>query len=195
MFNKQLLVATNNRHKLQEITACLAPSGWKVIGLGDIPAYPEPEETGSTFLENSLIKARIGYQQSGMLTVADDSGLEVTALDNRPGVFSARYVGDSKANLNKVLQELTGVPIERRSARFVCVMALVGDGIEHSLEGMCEGYITTEPKGVGGFGYDPIFYSPELGMTFAEAPPDVKNSVSHRGRAIQKLVSFLNTLK
>lgn len=195
MGSKQLLVATNNRHKLQEINALLAPSGWDVIGLGDIPAYPEPEETGSTFLENALIKAHAGYRQSGLLTVADDSGLEVSALDGRPGVLSARYAGNSEANIRRVLQELEGHPVEKRTARFVCVMALVGDGLEQSIEGVCDGYITTTPKGTGGFGYDPVFFSPELGMTFAEAPAPVKNGVSHRGRAISRLITFLNSLK
>jgi XTP/dITP diphosphohydrolase len=195
--NRTLLVATHNQDKLREIRAILAGSGWDVLGLDSIAQYPEPEETGETFVENSLLKAREGYHRSKILTVADDSGLEVDALDGRPGVLSARYAGPNSSYADlvaKLLSEMRGIPADKRTARFHCAMSLVGEGTELSWDGSVEGTITTEVHGTGGFGYDPVFYSQELGKTFAEATPEEKNRVSHRGKALQQLRGHLDLL-
>src|SRR5690606_14949530 len=143
------------------------------------------------FVENALLKAEEMAKRLGKTVIADDSGLEIDALDGRPGVYSARYAGEDKdddANIRKVLQELDGVPNERRTARFRAVLAMVVPGKEPLIvEGTCEGMILSEKRGTNGFGYDPIFYVPEKGKTMAEMTPEEKNSISHRGKAIQKL--------
>lgn len=193
----RILVATNNQDKLREIQQILAESPWEVVGLGDFEPYPEPEENGETLLANALIKAQEGFRQSGLLTLADDTGLEVDALDGRPGVISARYAGLNATyddNVDLLLRELEHVPAPQRTARFRTVMALVGDNIEHSWEGVAEGVITMNRQGANGFGYDPVFWSPELKMTFAEAASDLKNQVSHRGRALRGLLEHLSEI-
>jgi len=194
---RRLLVATRNHDKLREIRQILQDSGWEILSLNDFPAYPEPRENGDTFAANALIKARRGFEQTGVLTLSDDSGLEVDWLDGRPGVHSARYAGDNathEANVDLLLRELDGVPAEKRTARFRCVMALVGDKVEITWEGVSEGRITTEKRGCSGFGYDPVFWSPEIGMNFAEASAEQKNRVSHRGRALRDLANVLHNL-
>ena len=194
---KRIFAATNNRDKLREIRQILNGTGWEVSGSDDFPAYPETEETGESLLENAMLKARAGYQHTGLLTLADDSGLEVDALDGRPGIHSARYAGLNatyEANVDLLLRELNGVPELLRTARFKCVMALVGERIEKWWEGVSEGLILVEKRGTSGFGYDPVFFSPELGITFAEATPEDKNRVSHRGRALEGLVDVLKEL-
>jgi len=196
--NKRILVATNNTDKLREIRQILDGTGWEVVGLNKLPPYPEPIEDGETLAENALIKAREGFRQSGILTLADDTGLEVDALDGRPGVYSARYAGENATysdNVNLLIREMSGVPEPMRTARFRTVMALVGKDSEECWEGVAEGMIISESIGGKGFGYDPVFYSPELGQTFAEASSKAKNRVSHRGRALQKLVDRLKKLK
>jgi len=190
-----ILVATHNNDKLREIRQILEGTGWVVLGLDDFKPYPEPVEDGKTMLENALIKARAGFKQTGVLALADDSGLEVDALDGRPGVHSARYAGADATyedNVDLLLRELDNVPTERRNARFRCVMALVGPGVEQWWEGVAEGLITEDKRGHSGFGYDPVFWSPELGKTFAEASSEDKNRVSHRGRALIGLSNVLN---
>ena len=192
--SQRLFVATRNRDKLREIRQILDGLGWELLDLDDFPPYPEPVENGKTLLENALLKARTGFTQTGLLSLADDSGLEVDALDGRPGVNSARYAGDKtdyEDNVNLLLEELTGVAEKLRTARFRCVMALVGPGIERWWEGVSEGVILKEKRGRSGFGYDPVFWSPELGVTFAEASPAEKNRVSHRGEALQELANIL----
>ena len=194
---RRLLVATLNHDKLREIRQILQDIGWEILSLNDFPAYPEPRENGDTFAANALIKARRGFEQTGVLTLSDDSGLEVDWLDGRPGVHSARYAGDNathEANVDLLLRELDGVPAEKRTARFRCVMALVGDKVEITWEGVSEGRITTEKRGCSGFGYDPVFWSPEIGMNFAEASAEQKNRVSHRGRALRDLANVLHNL-
>lgn len=191
---KKILAATNNTDKLREIRQILHGSGWEVIGLMDIPRYPEPPESGTTLAENAAEKAREGFNRTGLLTLADDTGIEVDALDGRPGIHSAKYAGPGatyRDNVDLLLKELDGVPEERRTARFRCVMALVGAGICECWEGVSEGMILTAAKGFDGFGYDPVFWSPELGATFAEVSPEDKNRVSHRGRALRKLAERL----
>ncbi len=194
---RKILAATNNPDKLREIRQILDGSGWTVLSLKDIPPYPEPPEDGDTLVENALEKAREGFQHSGILTLADDTGLEVDALDGRPGVFSARYAGENATyedNVLLLLKELDSLPAPKRTASFRTVMALVGEDTELWWEGSCKGSITDQQIGADGFGYDPVFWSPELGKTFAEASPKEKNSVSHRGRALQQLDEKLRTL-
>ena len=195
---RQLLIATNNQDKLREIRQILAGSQWKAVGLDAVDPYPEPDETEDTLQGNALLKAREGFRRTGILTLADDSSLEVDALDGRPGVYSARYAGQKATyadNVNLLLNELSGVPDDRRTASFRCIMALVGPGVERCWEGVSEGMILTQHCGENGFGYDPVFWSPELGMTFAQASSSDKHRVSHRGRALEGLVEMLTDLE
>lgn len=193
----RLLAATNNSDKLREIKQILSPTSWQVLGLVDFPPYPEPAEDGDTLLENALQKAHEGYKRTGVLTLADDTGLEIESLNGRPGVHSARYAGLNATyaeNVTRVLEELNGVPHEKRFARFRCVMALIGDQVEKWWEGISEGIILEEPVGYNGFGYDPVFWSMDLKQTFAEATSEAKNRVSHRGRALAGLLVHLKDL-
>jgi XTP/dITP diphosphohydrolase len=166
-----------------------------VYSLSNFSPYPPPIENGVDLNENALIKARVGFERTGVLTIADDTGLEVDALDGKPGVFSARYAGENAtydSNLRKVLNDLNAIPNAIRTALFRTAMALVGEGFEHCWEGVCKGKITAKPMTTTGFGYDPIFWSTELKKTFSEASREEKNKVSHRGRALKKLISFLD---
>ncbi|MBO0727042.1 MAG: non-canonical purine NTP pyrophosphatase [Blastocatellia bacterium] len=215
-----LLIATSNKGKVAEIASLLEGLDCRVIGLDDLSQVPPPvEETGTTFVENALLKADYYHSATGLLTLADDSGLEVDALDGRPGVYSARYGGESLNSAQQIsllLEEMKGAPDEKRTARFVCVVALVGkisdkrsqiwhsDGalvdaeagpqIRQTFEGRCEGKIALAPRGAGGFGYDPIFIDAELGRTFAELPPQEKSSRSHRGKALQAAIKYIEAL-
>lgn len=184
----RLLVATGNRGKQREYRALLA--GWPVelVFPQDVGVDVEVEESGETFKENAVLKARAFAQASGLLTLADDSGLEVDVLGGAPGVRSARYAGPGASDADrylKLLRELEGVPRERRTARFRCVVALATpEGEVYTADGVCEGWITEEPRGEFGFGYDPVFYVSECGCTMAELEPEVKNRISHRARAV-----------
>jgi XTP/dITP diphosphohydrolase len=197
-----LLIATSNKGKVTELAALLEGLNCRVIGLEDLPQVPPPvEETGTTFVANALIKADYYHAITGMLTLADDSGLEVDALDGRPGVYSARYGAEGLSSAGQVallLDEMKDAPEEKRTARFVCAIALVGapDGraIRQTFEGRCEGRIAFNPRGAGGFGYDPIFIDQELGRTFAELTPEEKASRSHRGKALRATIKYLETL-
>ncbi len=184
----KLILATRNEGKVREIVALLAPLGVEVVSLAAYPEIPEVAEDGDTFVENALAKARTVMTYTGRLVMADDSGLEVDALNGAPGVHSARFAGeprDDARNNQKLLHLLQGVPFEQRTARFRCVIALVApDGTERISEGVCEGLIGFEPRGTGGFGYDPLFYVPDLGKTFAELDLETKNRISHRARAL-----------
>jgi len=188
---KQILIATKNVGKINEFRHLMESQGVEVTSLLDIDEQLEIEETGLTFEANALIKARTIARQYGTTVLADDSGLEIDALGGRPGVFSARYAGDSRcddANMEKVLDELRDVPETERGARFVCVLAMVdAKGNEWVIRGECKGKILTAPRGTKGFGYDPIFYLPELGMTMAELSKAEKSAISHRGHAFKKL--------
>src|SRR5262245_27746615 len=161
VYMTRLLIATTNQGKIAEIATLLADLPFEVLGLTDLPyALPEVEETGATFAENALLKAAIYHAQTGCLTLADDSGLEVDALGGRPGVHSARYAGTGASDADKVaklLAEMESVPEPERTARFVCVIALVGQGVREIFTGECKGMITVAPRGAGGFGYDPVF--------------------------------------
>lgn len=193
---KQLILATHNNHKLQEIRQMLAGEPVEVLGLSDIGWHQEIIENGESFKENALIKAEAIYKATGRAVLADDSGLTVEALGGAPGVYSSRYMGEETSYEIKnraIIDLLARVPEARRGAAFVCVVALVRPGkgkraVKKTAEGRIDGRIAYEPAGCGGFGYDPIFYLPERGCTTAELRPEEKNAISHRGRAIQAIL-------
>lgn len=183
----RLLVATNNAGKIREYQDLLAGLNLELCGLLDIGITTEVDETGQTFEENARLKAAAYSQASGLLTLADDSGLEVEALGGVPGVYSARYAGKGATDADryrKLLVALEGVPWEKRAARFRCVIALAWpNGHVEAFDGQCNGVIAFEPKGTNGFGFDPVFYMPEHGCTMAELPEEKKNRISHRAKA------------
>jgi len=193
-----LVVATRNPGKIREFRALLEGLGYEILSMDHYPSIPPAEEKGETFEENALEKARAAARFTGEMALADDSGLEVDALGGAPGVRSARFGGEdlSDAQRNRLLLErLKGVPMEERRARFRCVIALVTPrGEEYVVEGVCEGCIAMEPKGRHGFGYDPIFYLPSYGRTMAQIPPEEKNKISHRARALAKIRVILEKL-
>lgn len=192
---KEIVVATRNAGKVAEIAAALADLPVTLRSLRDFGAIPDAVEDGDTFAANAVLKAKHYARYTGMACLADDSGLEVDALGGAPGVFSARYAGEGAgdaANNAKLLRELAGVPIQRRSARFRCVLAFLDeDGTLLVTEGACEGIILEQPRGTGGFGYDPLLYLPELGKTVAELTITEKNAVSHRGKALRQMAALL----
>src|SRR5258706_1752615 len=184
-----LLVATTNLHKLEEYRAIFSDLPYRLLSLRDIWVDLEVEETGTAFAENAELKARSYAQASGLLTLADDSGLEIDALGGAPGVFSARFAGKDTSyeeRFHLILERLKGLPTEQRGARFRCVIAIAEpSGATRLVEGVIEGVIADAPRGDRGFGYDPIFLVPEIGMTTAELTAEDKNRISHRGRAAQ----------
>lgn len=185
----KLVIATNNQNKIREIRDKFATlPEIEILTPADFPHPPEVVEDGSTFKENALKKARALAEYTGLASLADDSGLAVDALDGRPGVFSARYGGDTAddaARNRMILDEMRGIPEGRRSARFICAIAIALPGRESLIaEGSCEGIIAEGMRGDGGFGYDPIFYLPEFGRTMAELSLEEKNRISHRARAL-----------
>lgn len=188
---KRLLIATANKAKAGELVEMLRMPGMEIKTLKDFPYLEMPAETGATFTENALIKARHAAVETGMPSIADDSGLEVTALSGRPGVFSARYAGvnaTDEENFYKLLEALKGVPMDKRQARFVCVIAFCApEGGQAVFEGELKGIIAPGPKGKNGFGYDPVFFLPGHGKTVAELEPEEKNRISHRRMAIEKM--------
>lgn len=188
----KIVFATNNEHKLREIRAILHDET-EVLSLSDIGCHTDIPETADTLEGNALIKAHYVYDNYGYDCFADDTGLEVEALDGKPGVRTARYAGDdqdSQANMRKLLREMKGK--DNRNARFRTAIALILDGKEHLFSGEVHGTITTEPMGDKGFGYDPVFIPEDTGKTFAQLGEDVKNHISHRARAVAKLTEFLN---
>ncbi len=191
----QLVLATNNRDKVTEIKHLLEDLPVTILTADDFLEFPDPEETGSTLVENAVLKARAISEFCDLPALADDSGLEVDALDGAPGVYSSRYAGENvtyKDNYTKLLLEMAGVPQEKRTARFRCVIAIVWeDGSVETVEGVAEGIITTTVEGDRGFGYDPVFFYPPLGKRFSEMTLDEKNQVSHRGRALQAARNLL----
>lgn len=189
-------IVTKNAGKLAEIRDILACSGIEVRSIYEVVDIGEVVETGKTYLENALLKARAGFLKTRLPSIGEDSGLEVDALGGLPGLYSARFGGpglSQRERIHLLLERLKGVPKEKRTARFVCVAALVGPWGENVFEGTCEGYIAEEPQGEMGFGYDPVFVFPPLGKTFAQLGPEVKNKVSHRAIAFRKLAEFLAT--
>ncbi|MCM0598565.1 XTP/dITP diphosphatase [Periweissella fabalis] len=188
MTDKKIILATNNAGKLKEFKTLLAPKGIEVLGLSDLDQHIEIAETGTTFAENALIKAKtIANLMQTYPVISDDSGLMVKPLNDEPGIYSARYAGDhdDAANIKKLLGKLGDLSFEDRKARFHATIAAVKpNGQQLVVSGEVEGYITFEVRGIGGFGYDPIFFSPELGKTFGEASAQEKKLISHRRRAI-----------
>lgn len=198
----QILLATGNKHKLRELTRLLPVSlenGEEInyLSLTDFH-ISLPEETGTTLAQNAQLKALYAAQQSGLMALSDDTGLEVDFLQGAPGVHTARYAGeacDAAANNQKLLRALEGVPVAQRTARFITLACLAWpDGKTHFFEGICPGHIATTYRGMNGFGYDPLFVVEELGKCFAELTADEKNAVSHRGRAFRQVAQFLKTI-
>lgn len=195
---RKLLVASNNPGKLKEYADLLDRLPVTLTSPVQEGLSLAVDESGATFAENAILKARAYAEASGLLTLADDSGLEVDALDGAPGVRSARYAGEGASDEDRyrlLLRNLAGVPQGKRTARFRCVVAVATpQGKVHTAEGRCEGVIGFEPRGTHGFGYDPVFYLPDRGQTMAELPPTVKNRISHRGRAVQAALPVLRWL-
>ena len=194
-----VLLATRNAKKLGELRRILAPEvpDLQVIGLDDVAPYRDVAETGATFDENALLKARAGFASTGLVAVADDSGLTVEALNGMPGVLSARWAGghgDDVANLQLVLDQLRDTPEERLRAAFVCSVALVAHDRERVVRGRMDGHLVREPRGSNGFGYDPIFVPDGYDVTSAQLASEEKDAISHRGKALRELVPHLRAL-
>ncbi len=194
----KLIAATKNKGKLLEITEILAGFPWEVISMEQAGFNDDIEENGSTFEENAIIKAKSVWKATGKAVIADDSGLEVDYLKGAPGVYSARYAGEGASdsdNNRKLLDALDGVPETERTARFVCAIAVIlTDGQVLTVRGTCEGRIAFEPSGNNGFGYDPLFYVPDMGLTIAQMDSITKNSISHRGKALRLLAERLKAV-
>lgn len=191
---KQVVIATKNKGKAKDFEAIFAPLGFEVLTLFDVAPDMDIEETGTTFEENAILKAEAVAKRLNAFVIADDSGLQIDALNGEPGVYSARYAGDhdDEANIIKALKNLEGVPEEKRTARFCCCLAITGPAHKtKTVLGTCEGVILTEKRGDNGFGYDPIFYVPSMERTMAEMTAEEKGSISHRGNAIRKLTEEL----
>jgi len=193
-----IVIASGNPGKIREIRAALDIPGIKLLTHAELGDWPEPEESGSTFDENAEIKALALMERFGLAALADDSGLEVDYLGKRPGVHSSRYAGpegDAYRNMDRLLAEIQGVPADKRTARFVCVVALArpGGGTVFT-RGTCEGEILTEGRGEGGFGYDPVFLPEGFDRSMAELSIEEKNAISHRGKALRAMAEKINSL-
>ena len=193
----RVVLATGNRGKVTEMSALLAGLDWQVLPQTELGLVPPPE-TGLTFVENALLKARHAARETGLPALADDSGIEVDALNGAPGIRSARFAGadaSDRDNIELLLSRLAGVPEERRGARFQCLVVYLRHAEDPTpliCQGSWPGRILSAPRGAGGFGYDPVFYDPQRGQTAAELAPAVKNAVSHRGRALAQLKAALS---
>ena len=195
---QELVLATRNRHKAEELVALLRGLGIQVHTLDEFPQVPEVVEDGQTCEANAIKKAKAVAAATGMLAVADDTGLEVDALGGRPGVYAARYAGEHATyedNWRKLLKELAGVPSARRTAKFITVAAMANpSGDVQIAQGTLDGFIAETPSGEQGFGYDPVFVVPELGKTLADISADQKNRISHRAKAFAKVRGLLETV-
>ena len=196
----KLLLATSNRGKLSELRRVLDGCGWELVSPADLDLRLPDEETGETYEVNAKIKAHNGVAGIGLVTLADDSGLEIDALPGELGLRSARFLGPETSYRERfriILERLQGLPTEKRTARFRCLMAITEPATEQAWlrEGIVEGLIAEAPRGEGGFGYDPIFWVPEYAATMAELPPQVKNAISHRGRAAAEARPLLEELR
>ncbi len=193
---EHIVLASNNAGKVREINQLLASRQIQVVPQSEF-GVPEAEETGLSFVENAILKARNAAEHSGLAAIADDSGIEVDALRGAPGIYSARFAGagaSDAANLEKLLEELQGVPESERGARFQCLMVYMRHAEDPTpiiCQGTWEGVIASSPAGANGFGYDPVFWVPSQGCTAAQLPAEVKNGLSHRGQALQKLLLAL----
>jgi len=196
--SRKLLIATRNAKKKRELQDIMRDWDIEVLTLDDFPGLPEVEEDGATFEANAVKKARIVAAASGQVTLADDSGLEVDALEGAPGIYSARFAGlnaDDAANNRKLMYLLERIPADRRAARFVCVIAVaLPDGQVHTVTGKCEGRIAENSQGEGGFGYDPLFIPQGFSRTFAQLDPAEKHQISHRGQALNKARKLLQAV-
>ena len=194
----QLLLATANLHKQKELQVMLAGSGWNIYTLRDYPHIELPPETGMTFEANARIKALAAAKASGLLSLADDSGLTVDALDGAPGIYSARFAGEEKndsSNNAKLLELLTETPPGKRQAAFVCAIVIADpQGQTWAVQAFCQGEIALTPSGKNGFGYDPLFYLPQFDCTMAQLSDEEKNKISHRGQALTKALSLLEQI-
>lgn len=195
---KRLLIATTSRDKLDEIRRVLADVPVDLVSLADVPAVPEPEETGVTFEENARLKALYYASHSQVMTVADDSGLEIDAMDGRPGVWSARFLGPAASYPERfaaISRALAAMPDAPRTARFVCALAVVdGARVVFETRGTIEGEVIDTPRGDRGFGYDPIFYYPPYRATLGEVSQELKLEVAHRGKAFRQLAGWLRSI-
>lgn len=194
--NLELLIATKNKGKIRELEKLLADLPISLRSLSEFEEIIEPEETGLTFADNAILKAQYYAEKTKLWALADDSGLEVEALNNAPGVFSARYAGANATNeekIAKLLNELKQTKDKERLAKFVCVMAISDKNgkIKHLAEGICQGKISVNSSGINGFGYDPIFIPEGFSQTFGELSNEIKQKISHRGRAMEKIIKFL----
>ncbi len=192
--SKSVVVATRNRGKLREFSGLLSPHGFEVLSIAHLSSDTDPEESGTSFAENARLKALAYSVETPLPVLADDSGLEVDALGGRPGIYSARYAGEVATDEERIGKLLSELAVARgdRTARFVCALALAQQGkLVAEAEGECRGIISLEPRGSHGFGYDPIFYFPELGKTYAELSEMEKNRVSHRAKAVRSLLAKL----
>ena len=191
---KKLILASSNKGKIREIKELLPD--YEILSMAEAGFEGDIEENGTTFEENAMIKARTVWEKTGHTVLADDSGLEVDAINKEPGIYSARYLGEDTPcdkKMDDVLRRLEGVPQDKRTARFVCAMAAVlPDGTEKTVRGTMEGFIGYEKRGTNGFGYDPIFVVPEYDLTVAELDSDQKNKISHRGMALKKMKEALS---
>lgn len=194
----KIILATHNQGKIKEFQTALQGIGVKGVPVSDISAVPDPEETGTTFEENALLKARYYAAACGQPVLADDSGIIADALGNRPGIYSARYAGhhgDDHANNEKLIHDLSSFPEDQRTGRYVCVIAVVWpDGRTVTARGECSGMIRDFYQGREGFGYDPLFFLPSRQKTMAELPIEEKNQISHRGKALRALIQKLSSL-
>jgi len=194
----KLLLATHNKHKITELKDALKNTGFEILSLDDIPDLPEVIEDGDTLEHNSLKKARELFEHTGIITLADDTGLEVEHLNGEPGVYSARWAGEGctyKDNCEKLLRELHNVAPNERKASFRCVITLFGKDIFKTAEGVLNGYIIDHYRGTEGFGYDPLFVPEGYNVTLAEMSLDEKNKISHRGLAVKKMVGIIREIK
>lgn len=195
---KEVIIATKNPGKAKEFEHIFAPRGIAVRTLLDFPEIPDVEETGTTFEANAILKAEAISRLLNRMVIGDDSGLMVDALEGQPGIYSARYAGEQKndqENIDKVLLELTGLPVDKRTARFYCALAVAVPTQETiTVSGICEGRILEERRGTHGFGYDPVFYVPEKGLAMAEMTSSEKNKISHRANALKKLDRVLDSI-
>lgn len=191
----RLIIATGNEDKVREIDEILEGTGFEAISMKQAGFNPDIVEDGTTFEENAIKKAMAVHELSGEYVMADDSGLCIDALDGAPGIYSARFCGEDSTyeeKFRKIFEMLADVPEDKRTAQFVCAIAVVKpDGTSFTVRGECRGVLHEKPVGENGFGYDPIFYVPEFGMTTAQMDPEVKNSISHRGRALRAMVEKL----
>lgn len=195
---RKIVLATRNPDKVREIQHYLADLAFDILSINDFDGIPEIEEDGATIEANAIKKARIVAEKTGLMTLADDTGLEVAHLQGAPGVFSSRFAGENATyadNVKKLLAVLAGVPASQRLARFRTIMALARNGSMQTVEGICTGIITETPRGDQGFGYDPIFWLPEHELTFAEMDLTLKNQVSHRAQALKKVRELLKNIE